>query len=538
MSLKKVVRLSECGYITEAPVTDSLPGVYERDVVLVHEGTFKSMDGEVEITPEHIERFAANRNGLIAKLRRVIGEGEVPLRYCPPIQLDHTVSARDTVGRLVGQLTVADVDIGKDKPVMVKGLLGRLRIMGASNIEACNDGRWIHVSIGADLSTCEINELSITPFPADPDAAMLSKKRLSVTGEYGGVKYEIRPSTEPEGFDIYVEDKKVVSHQGTEDDVRKEAERYIDSLKLSTGGTMKFTARLKKLFKLAEDKEADEKKEALKKKLMEDEKLSAEEAEEKLASLTDEEFKKLAEEKDDKELSDDEEKEKLAAEEEKKKELSAARAGISKLAKEMVATSNELNLAARKAKVNARLSAIRKAGKITPAELKKIDVVSLSKMDESAAAEVLKTYSNREPVIDTAVHGSAQATNLSAVAAKYKKAKLELETRLSMPSKAASAKAELSKIEKEEADEIAKLQAESPVEHYESNYAKLSRLSDEGKKEDLKKGLKKLEEEDEKEAELGEKELSELDEKMKKLQTQQKELLKLAGQLIGEDFGG
>lgn len=562
MGHMRIVRLSNVGHFADGPAEEK-DGHYEKDVVLVHEGEFNSMDGPVVIDPPLIDLFAANHNSLLAKCKR-LATGEIPMKNYPPIQLDHSSSAMMTVGRLVGDLSAEDVEIDGGKKV--RALKGRMRILGAENIEKVKDGRWTHVSIGADLEDGKINELSITPFPADPNAAMLSRNRLGRSkGKKSyrvGYQYEIfvegdGGATQVTGYVIYFDGRPVLERYGAQaGDTVQRAERWamqdidyrwkndMDSLsrmsKGSKGENMKLTERLKKLFKLSEEKEekkdlseAEERAEKLKKHLMEEEKLSAEDADEKLSKMSDEELSKLSEDVEKKELARASEGDEEAKEEAK---MAAARVSAIKLGKALVAANRDVQLAARKAKIGARLTALRKEKKITPAELKKVDVANLAAMSEDQAATILKTYSDREPVLDTEVHGSATAVNLSTIAAKYKAAKLEAETRMSMPSKAKEAKAQLAAIEAEEKKEIEEAKASGATEqHYEPSYAELSKFIPSDKTEAFKVHLKKFLAGETDEGTVGEKQMSELDEKIKLMQTQMKELLQLVGSLTGCD---
>src|SRR4051812_11161001 len=83
------------------------PASIDRACRLVYDGIFQSMDGEVRITRPLMQRIADKHNARIGA-----AGGVLPIGECPPVQLDHTKSARDTVGRLVGPLTVADQMIG------------------------------------------------------------------------------------------------------------------------------------------------------------------------------------------------------------------------------------------------------------------------------------------------------------------------------------------------------------------------------------------------------------------------------------------
>lgn len=143
----------------------------EKRAVLVYAGTFNSMDGEVTITPVHIEVLCRNHNEKLEKLG-----GEVKISDYPPVQVDHSTSAHDTVGRLIGE-----VDIGTYQGQVA--LFGTVRILGQENWEKVSDGRWTHLSIGADLEAGIIQEITVTPFPAAQGACFLSKKGVQHMGK-------------------------------------------------------------------------------------------------------------------------------------------------------------------------------------------------------------------------------------------------------------------------------------------------------------------------------------------------------------------
>src|SRR3990172_904024 len=152
-------------------------GYLDKPVMLVYCGKFESMDGPVEIKDEDIDNLASNHNSFLSKLSR-LATGELPLKHAPPIQLDHSTSARDTVGRLVGDLKIGEHTL--EDGSKVKSLLGTARILGRDNIERVQDGRWAHVSMGADLETHKLTELTITPFPAAGEASLLSRKKTEI----------------------------------------------------------------------------------------------------------------------------------------------------------------------------------------------------------------------------------------------------------------------------------------------------------------------------------------------------------------------
>lgn len=388
------VRLEAAGFLMDAqsPAAQDETSL-EREALLVYVGTFQSMDGEVGVTTEHIEKLMGTHNEALGRQQR-LSTGEVHPKFFPPIQLDHSPLATHTVGRLKGELSIRDTDIGTGEKV--PGLYGRVNILGRENVEKVNDGRWTHLSIGADLATGKLNELTITPFPAAANASLLAARKNS---------------------------------------------------------------------RLAEEKKVD--KEKLKKHLMDKTKCSAEEADKKLSEMDDEKLKHLAKEADDdekklaaeKEAADKlaadkaKEDERLAAEEKKKGDeakMTAARATFVKLAKDTKVQLKESRLTAKKVDLSIRLSVLRASAKITPAEIKKIDVAELAGKSDETVDTFFKGFELREPVIQVGQMGSSNAiplTKLAKVAANKKQFK---ETLSHMPFTGKALSAKLAKEEEED----------------------------------------------------------------------------------------
>lgn len=189
-------RLRDAGAIGEVvrrPMGEESPAMIEREALLVYAGTFLAKgdadnpDGiEVVVTPEQIKALVTKHNSMLGKIKRFIGNivgDSMVMKYFPPIQLDHTYSAWDTVGRLVGDLKL--VQHKHFDGTEVPGVMGTVRILGKENVERVNDGRWTHLSIGADFDNSRIQELTITPFPAAGQASFLTgqqdKKVTSLT---------------------------------------------------------------------------------------------------------------------------------------------------------------------------------------------------------------------------------------------------------------------------------------------------------------------------------------------------------------------
>ena len=362
----------------------------ERRALLCYTGKFDSMDGEVEITPDHLKRLVENHNARLKALG-----SQVKITDYPPVQLDHSTSAEHTVGRLVGPLELGTHD-GQ------VAMFGHLRILGSDNLERVNDGRWSNLSIGADLDSGELQEISITPFPAARKACLLSAK-------FGGKS------------------------------MNPLCKYLMDTEKIDQEEAMK---RL-------EDMD-DEGKEALKKKMQkrlseeedaEKAKLAAEEEEKAKLAAEEEEKAKLAAEEEEKAklAAEEEEKAKLAAEEEEKNRLSADNDDDDKeeMKKHLSKASSRLksfSLSLRKAKIGNTLARLKSEGRICPAEVKKIDIAKLAASTPETVDAVLATYEAREPIVHMGQYGTLKGLSAEDMANQIKMTELEAETRANMAS--------------------------------------------------------------------------------------------------------
>jgi hypothetical protein len=342
----------------------------KRRALLVYVGEFESMNGPVSVTAEHLSRVAANHNTLLSKFARLAAGavGTVALKHCPPIQLDHSASARDTVGRLVGNIETGDHTL--EDGTLVPAIFGDVLILGKDNVERVEDGRWTNLSLGVDFDVGKIAELTITPFPAAGDASFLSKKPPAPT-----------QLSEPE-----------------EDMDKTKLAAYLTGHKG----------------------------------------MSEAEATAHLAVLTDEGVASLAAEVDAHEtkLAADAvaaaEKEKADADEKAKTELTARRASLTQLSTSFVASRTAARLKAREGRILTRLSKLRAQAKITPAEIKKMDLAKLAASEDAAIELALATYEAREPVVMVGQLGSIKSVSLGTLHQDAKLAKLEAETRANM----------------------------------------------------------------------------------------------------------
>lgn len=437
----KLVRLYSAA-MENGGTVDEKTGHLDKKVMMVYTGKFESMDGPVEIKDEDIEKLVSNHNAKFAKLSR-LADGQPDLKNCPPLQLDHSTSARDTVGRLVGELSVGQYQ--PDGGVALKAMYGTARFLGKDNIEKVQDGRWSHVSMGADLEKHELSELTVTPFPAAANASLLAAKKLA------------EEKNKPEG-------------KMTHKEMSEKMSEYAKC----------------------------------KKHLMDEKKMSEEDADKHLESAPDDEKKKLAQEHDDKEA-------KMAKEanDEKDKELKRMagfkdhKAKMIALKKGMVEQSGKIQLAQKRLTVVTRLTKLRADGKVTPAEIKSLNIEELSGKSDEVINAALQTYEKREPVIDPGLYGTTKALTASQLQSRLKGINMhreELQTRLNMPSKREEALKQLKELDEKEA-EFKRLGLAVPGEHqpggggeeakFEALWGHMKGLLDGGKHDEAKEHLRK-----------------------------------------------
>lgn len=570
----------QSGFLSQAlPDQSDTPASLERDALLVYCGSFESMDGLVEVKEEHLVRLYENHNAMLAKVARMMA-GEVPVKNYPPIQVDHTTSGWDTVGRLVGQLRLGDHTT--EDGSIVKALYGRLRILGKENVERVADGRWTNLSIGADLEKGKFQELTITPFPAAADASMLSRMGKK-SEKYKGktITIESGPGT---SWYLIIEDIKRGPFQ-RESDAWEAAYQVVDSgvLKQFTSGGNGMWDRLKAFLmrkqnlsaeeatkKLAEGgkefdalaKEEKDEHEKLKKYLTGHKKMSEEDADKHLSDMNMEDHKKLSAEADehDKKLAAEQSDKDKTESETKAKKMSAARESLTKLSTDFRSNSNSVQLGMKKTKIITRLSKLKGDAKITPAEVKKIDLAKLAGESDATIEAVMKSYEDREPVIMTGMSGSKKAIDASKAYQQSRMSSLEAETRANMPLLAKAAGAKLAKLgkdgvpgkldEQEDAPHEAVEKLEQVHKEAEKHLAKCMSAMDAGNHGEAKDHLRKLMEHykahlashaahiahmGEEPAHKVETEMSALAENFQRMQNGFNEIMELAGSLAGTE---
>lgn len=235
-------------------------------------------------------------------------------------------------------------------------------------------------------------------------------------------------------------------------------------------------------------------KEKLKKHLIDKKNLSADEADKELSRLEAEENKeelsKLSEEIEKDELSSDAD---IDDKEKKEAKLTAAREKIKNLSAGFRSSIGATRLAAKQSKILNRLSKLRAEGKVTPAEIKKMDISKLSASSDEAIDLVMQSYEDREPVIMTGMIGDSRSMNISEVQKKNKLAKLEAETRANMPFVAHVDKnvKRLSEGEQEAGKDTVNIHVDTdPHTDLEGEYGEIEKLMDDGNMDEAKKKLK------------------------------------------------
>lgn len=497
----------------EAAPAAELPDRLDVPVMLVYQGKFETANtGKVHVKEEHIDRVVERHNSLMGRIKRLIGTEDIPARHLPPVQVDHSVSAWDTVGRVIGPVHkgVHTLEGGETVPA----LYGTMRLLGKENVQRYLDGRWTNVSVGCDFEEGKLMESSIVPFPAAPDAAMLSGTSEKTEGT-------------------------TMKHE-------KLRKHLTESCKMSEEDAEKHLAKLKA-------------------HLSSHHKMSEEEAEKRLEGMTTDEHTSMSKEMDDheklaaqhnppagKDLDEEEENEP-----EHKHQMAAggaaavvqlsadAKSKVKELAGKFRTTGASAQLEGRKAGIMVRLSKLQADAKITPAEVKKIDVAKLAAATQETVDAVFGSYEAREPVVLAGVYGTAKATNAAELARELKGQQLQAETVQNMPGikKAMEAQGKSTAIKRFSslpADKPAAAEVEQVNVSAEA-FAPVLSLLEGGKADEAKTELKKVV------AKLAsgnyagmtavpketEAQLSALADSVKSMQDQFEELMKLVGPVLG-----
>lgn len=244
--------------------------------------------------------------------------------------------------------------------------------------------------------------------------------------------------------------------------------------------------------------------------------------------------KKLSAEKDDKEK--DKEKDEKKDDEEKKL---TRKNDFTKLALGIKSGAASFRIELRKSTIAARLSRLRSEAKITPAEIKKLDVVKMAALTDGEMEAALSTFESREPVLRFgSLAGTNKAEAIENISKKYRLQRMELESRLNMPMKAKEARERLARLgeeEKKELSEAGKDETPSKGMLTKMTFEDLSAMvDDKSKHEELKKHLQHMMDHHGLDVpEHSDAHMSTLAKKQAELQTNLEQLIALASPVLG-----
>lgn len=436
------------------PVADgNIPSHLERDVLIVYTGKFNSVDGPVEVDTEKLKLLEDTHNSFLTRLSQLF-TGPIPIRNNPPLQLDHSTSAHDTVGRMTGPVSRRPHQLSDGSSV--EGLFGRVRILGRENVEKYLDGRYSNVSIGADFNTGKISELTITPFPAAEEATLMTASQpQKPQGEtmdpkhMEGMKHHLEGMAHHMG--AYMDPAHKQEHMSSLEGLKK----HLTEVGPHTEGPTAMKAHMEMMKKHLESmkgKQLEQHHVAGMKHHLEglshytgmtevgpttegqtSMKSQCEEMKKHLEAMTagppDATTPPTTPAKPDHKM------EGSPAPDETKPEHMAAKLkdGLSRLAemqKKMLHASTKMSL-------STRLNQIKRLAKITPAELSKIDLDKLAHESEATRNAVLKSYEDREPIILAGMVGNAKAEDLSKLSKDLRVSRMMDEARQNMPLKRA-----------------------------------------------------------------------------------------------------
>lgn len=106
---------------------------------------------------------------------------------------------------------------------------------------------------------------------------------------------------------------------------------------------------------------------------------------------------------------------KLEAHKSKMAKLNAMKESLTTMSKKVVATNNNVKLAKKKGEVSHRLMSLVKAGKLTPAEYKKMDINKLATLSDDALNASLSVVEAMEPKVMVGQKGSTAAVDFSSI---------------------------------------------------------------------------------------------------------------------------
>lgn len=434
------------------PVEGDIPSHLDRRALIVYTGKFNSVDGPVEVDDKQLALLQSTHNSFLTRLTQALGGAQIPVRMNPPLQLDHSTSAKDTVGRLVGPVEIAPHKLSDGTEV--QGLFGGVRILGKENVEKYLDGRYSNVSIGADFKTGKISELTITPFPAAEEATLMTAATQSTQGEsmkqhlegmkhhFAGLAHHMAHYMEPaqqqehmasiEGLGKHMTEVGPATQQmgGMPEPFKKHFEmvgkhfegmkgkkfekHHLEGMKHHMDGLAHHLAGVEVGPNSDGPTSMKHHLEGMKKHL---EGMSTEAAPPSSPVPAKMDSGQTP------------------AVDEKKPEHMAAK--LSEGIKRLAELNAKMVLATKKNSLSSRLNSIKRLGKITPAEMAKIDLTKLASETDATQNAVLKSYEDREPVIMAGMVGNAKAEDVATLSKELRIQRMMKEARENMPLKKA-----------------------------------------------------------------------------------------------------
>lgn len=422
----------------------------EKRALLVYEGQFLCSDEElIDVTAEKIQRLVESHNAYVNKLS-AIHTPEDMITFAPPIQLEHSVDSEKTIGRVLGGL---ELGIYKGK---VAAYAPRMRFLGKENVEKVKDKRYARLSVGANFDESTLGEVSVVTFAAAPEARLLSGKNkntyrdVELTSPKQGDTKMAGQLPHQKLMGSYAAEMK--KHLAAMAAYCTAGEKHLSRLESDEGSEKHVKAledHLKHFAKLSEHMPQFQEKfgahqSEMKKfmhmraHLMSAMGMSEEQADEHCGKVSEEEKARIMESMSadvppTTQMSAPVEDDKKEEPSEKDVKMKAFKEKFSTLSGSFNQQANLVRLATKKSQIVVKLAGLRAEGKISPAEIKKIDVTKLAGTNDATVNAVFDSYAAREPVILTGVYGTKKAEDLAKLSKLKATSDLRREALDSMP---------------------------------------------------------------------------------------------------------
>lgn len=178
--------VSQTGTLFSGPTENDTEEEVLRSGILVHEGNHPSMDGEIFFDEERIKRLVNNHNQKILNLAKQYGGIEQMPRGAYPAILPNHVD-KEPIGRLCSLLRFEKRDVpggGANLACAVADMV----FLGQDTVQKVKDGRIYHLSIGIDVTTDTLGEVSTVVIPACPGSMLLGKDDVTAAAMKGGTE--------------------------------------------------------------------------------------------------------------------------------------------------------------------------------------------------------------------------------------------------------------------------------------------------------------------------------------------------------------